>query len=525
AILGAMAAFLYTQNTIDTSDAMAAVASFDPTLVLDMSIPEWLIAACIAGEIVLSLFIATVMLGVLSLKSPLELIQNSAVKRSKVKKISAEETAEPVVLGEWIPLGKASHDGKKRKTKFSIKYIWRHIRRTKGKVLLLILVTALLLSVAGQLIVMRNSYLDIIENTDIPLNFAGHANLNLLYKLQNSGYVKDIFYCTDKEREINGYLADFIITNDPVKYLGKDIEVTFAEGYDMSLFDEPGYVILVGADLMDFISVAFGTELGGSVYLSKKMLLSTIYLKYESMYERIVPQPEIFGGEAWIQWGLDAHAYYAEEIKTEFMEDATRFIVGGVITDGPSVFKDAVVLPGTTDLDPYFGRILNLEITEAYLKDNWQDEELREFGEALAAENGTGEIAFIMDTSKLENVKNNVRLMETLYPIVVTAILVIGAFLCGLLIVQTSKDIAIMRVLGTSKRRVRLIMIAEHVVLCVIGILVAVAVLVVRKATETVVTDMVIVCGMYFAAILIACTVASVAASRKNVLELLQTKE
>ncbi|MBQ9859007.1 MAG: hypothetical protein IJO77_08415, partial [Oscillospiraceae bacterium] len=157
--------------------------------------------------------------------------------------------------------------------------------------------------------------------------------------------------------------------------------------------------------------------------------------------------------------------------------------------------------------------------------DNWKAEEYRAFGEELAAANLTGEVAFVMDTSKLDNVLNNIRLMDTLYPIIVTAILVIGAFLCGILIVQTSKDIAIMRVLGTSKRTVRSIMIIEHTALCLTGIIIAALILVLRQADTAVVNDMLIVCAMYFAAALVSSFVASIASTRKNVLELLQTKE
>lgn len=525
AVVGAMTAYVYTQSTIDTSDALAAVASFDPTLVLDMSIPKWLVAVCIAGEIILALFIAAVMLGVLGLNSPLALIQNSTAKRKKIKKKFAEEANQPVVLGEWVSLGKAEHDGKKRKLSFSARYIFRHIRRTMGKVALLILVTAMLISVVGQLSIMNNSYHEIIENTDIPINFAGHTNLNTYLKLQNSEYIKDGYYCSDKFLEINGESSVFVITNNPAKYRGKDIGITFADGYDMSIFDEPCYVVLLGADLMEYMSETYGTELGGTVYLSKNGVLSNIEWKYEKNYEGEFGCPYIQFSDEWYVWQAETHEYYADEIKREFLNETTKFVVGGVITENAGVLSGAVVLPGSMDLNPYFGRICTLEVTEAYLKDNWRDEEMREFGEALAAENGTGEIAFIMDTSKLENVKNNVKLMETLYPIIVAAILVIGAFLCGLLIVQTSKDIAIMRVLGTSKRRVRLIMIVEHAAMCLVGIVVAIAVLVIRKAANAVIADVLFVCGLYFAAVLAACIVASIAASRKNVLELLQTKE
>ena len=99
--------------------------------------------------------------------------------------------------------------------------------------------------------------------------------------------------------------------------------------------------------------------------------------------------------------------------------------------------------------------------------------------------------------------------------------MVIGAFLCGLIIVQTSKDIAIMRVLGTSKRKTRTIIVLEQMILCIVGIVIAVVVLALRGALM----QMLWVFGVYALVILLASIVASVAASRKNVLELLQTKE
>ena len=78
-----------------------------------------------------------------------------------------------------------------------------------------------------------------------------------------------------------------------------------------------------------------------------------------------------------------------------------------------------------------------------------------------------------------------------------------------------------MRVLGTSKRRVRAIMVREHMILCVIGVALAAAVL----AARGMLTQMLWVVALYVVVIFAASYVASVLASRKNVLELLQTKE
>jgi len=178
-------------------------------------------------------------------------------------------------------------------------------------------------------------------------------------------------------------------------------------------------------------------------------------------------------------------------------------------------------LPGNLSDSKDFGRLVIVPSVTATLADNWKADEYRAFGEELAGANGTGEVAFVMDTSKLDSVKNNILLMNTLYPIMIAAVMVIGAFLCGMLIIQNSKDIAIMRVLGTSKRRVRAIMVLEHMILCIVGIVLAAAVLAVRG----VFTQMLWVIALYVVVIFAASYVASVLASRKNVLELLQTKE
>ena len=60
-----------------------------------------------------------------------------------------------------------------------------------------------------------------------------------------------------------------------------------------------------------------------------------------------------------------------------------------------------------------------------------------------------------------------------------------------------------------------------NMILCIVGIIIAVVVLALRGALM----QMLWVFGVYALVILLASIVASVAASRKNVLELLQTKE
>ena len=129
------------------------------------------------------------------------------------------------------------------------------------------------------------------------------------------------------------------------------------------------------------------------------------------------------------------------------------------------------------------------------------------------------------ETAKAKHLKNNIELIETLLPIISAAVLVIGGFISGVLISHSSLDIAVMRMLGTTKRRTRWILMAEQLLLCICGIGISALILKLRNASAVVFSEAAIVFALYFAAIFISAALASISATRKNVLELLQTKE
>ena len=531
-LTGSAAAMIYTTQTVAASDSLQYLSGI---VQIDTAIPPLTVAGCIIGEIALTLLIAEFLLSIIGKNSPLALIQAHARRENKRlerknKKKQAQilpESAEHIVLGQWVPLEKAKHDGKKRKLRFSAKYIFRHIRRTKGKAVLLMLVTALLLSVAGQLLIMDASYNRLFEETEIISNYAGYLNLKYVNELINSGYVEDVFYHETTVAETNGLAYQTIVTSDVQRCTQEQLDITWLDGYNEDSMQHLNHRVVV---LGEAIMKRFDLSLGDTILVAESGTYSEATDKYMEMYVReFGAAPPLYIGddinEEYVKWNSGFEEKYSDDIEAEYAKDADEFLVIGSVTSNNHTMDLTMFLNGCMELNIIYGKLAILDEIEATLIDNWKAEEYREFGEKLAAANLTGEVAFIMDTSKLDNILNNIKLMDTLYPIVVTAILVIGAFLCGLLIVQTSKDIAIMRVLGTSKRRVRLIMIAEHALVCFVGIAVAFGVVWLRKAPISVIVDVSIVCGMYFAAILLASIIASVAASRKNVLELLQTKE
>jgi ABC-type antimicrobial peptide transport system permease subunit len=114
-----------------------------------------------------------------------------------------------------------------------------------------------------------------------------------------------------------------------------------------------------------------------------------------------------------------------------------------------------------------------------------------------------------------------------MYPIAVAAALVIGGFLCCLVILQSSKEAAILRVLGTTKRKTRTMLALEQIVLGVIGLAAGSGGLIIYKgaALSGIRNQILLFIALYVAVIVVSAAVSASLATRRNVLELLQTKE
>ena len=132
-----------------------------------------------------------------------------------------------------------------------------------------------------------------------------------------------------------------------------------------------------------------------------------------------------------------------------------------------------------------------------------------------------------METAEADRVDQTYRLLELLYPIAFALALILGCVLPGGIILQSAREAALLRVLGTTKRRTRAMLTLEQIFLCFLGLCLAVAALVIAKGSAlTAVAGLI---AVYIAAHLLACAMgteaAAVSVTRRNVLELLQVKE
>ncbi len=89
---------------------------------------------------------------------------------------------------------------------------------------------------------------------------------------------------------------------------------------------------------------------------------------------------------------------------------------------------------------------------------------------------GTGDLRFMIWDEELKVVVSqldkNITLLKVLYPVVMTVSVLIGAGLCLLLLLQATREAAIMRVLGTTRTAVRLALISEPLILSIIGVII-----------------------------------------------------
>ena len=215
---------------------------------------------------------------------------------------------------------------------------------------------------------------------------------------------------------------------------------------------------------------------------------------------------------------------------SEVDASALTYTVAGILTTPSGRYDSVVFSPGTGETRGISGDMFNfsmtpLDVAEFTLADNFRSEEFRTYADRLVMIDGAME--FVMDTSKLENPRNTLRLLESLYPGAFAAALLIGGFLCCLIIVQSSKEAAIMRIQGTTKGRTRALLSIEQISLSVAGLVVGWLALLIYRGRELgeISGEMALFAALYFGVILASAVVCSVLATRRSALGLLQTKE
>ncbi len=222
---------------------------------------------------------------------------------------------------------------------------------------------------------------------------------------------------------------------------------------------------------------------------------------------------------------------YNDEITKEYKKQSLYYTIAGYVTTSSGEYDSMVFTPGILKTTLIFGFEAPLDLVEFTVVDKLHLDEFRSYvGMAAGASSETypsNSPTFVMDTSKIDNLLNTLKLLEKLFPVVVAAAVLIGGLVCGLIIIQSSKEVAILRVLGTTRRRSYSILVIERMLLCIIGMAAGACGLLLYKgaALTGIAAEMYLYAALYFTGCLFGSIICSVITTCRKVLELLQTKE
>lgn len=143
----------------------------------------------------------------------------------------------------------------------------------------------------------------------------------------------------------------------------------------------------------------------------------------------------------------------------------------------------------------------------------------------------SGKFRFVIWDEELRIViaqlEKNLSLLKVLYPVVIAVSVLIGAGLCFLLLLQATREAAILRVLGTTRTDVRLALITEPFFLSTIGVVIGLAISRFLWMTSGLVSVGALLtgAGLYLAGALAGSVTGAILVTNKQPIELLQVKE
>jgi len=514
--IGAAAGLIYASSAISEAvmELQSAVsAEYTP----DTSLPVFVIFMCLLCEAGFLLSISALFMKKLADTPVLALLAGDAPTKKRRKNATANinsnfnpnSETEPVPVFSLAPLTNlpTPERGKYNAAKHVTAYILRHMRRAAKKSAITVILAVLLTSACGLLAVTKLSYQELFNATDVTghmLNYPSSA----IYQAQKSELMENFYYSGGFTVIINGipkdYSYSFAVTNDIDRYIQSKTEekylVRYAEGADSSLFKGNEAVCLVGSKLAS----AYGIKAGDTITMlswDKMQILSVLYQDKNEFYSAI-------------------------------LRDSTEFYVAGTIIAEENSVAMAIYAPASEAvrrMSVYGEYAYPVELSEFNMADKENPQTLTRYLEELAAEDikYTGEVFYNMNLTQLNNIKRVRDMLVTLFPIAIAAAVLIGAAAGALVVINQAKEAACLRILGTTKLRARCMLALEQIGLCVFGIILTSAGLLVYNAGLFARGALTLLwcAGLYLCGCAIASAVAATEITKRKALELLQVKE
>jgi hypothetical protein len=390
----------------------------------------------------------------------------------------------------------------------------KNIRRSAVKSLLSFGLALLFLGLIGQFSITRGIYRDAFESIEVKAFFMDALSLNKAVDISASQYVKASYYeeYVTNELECNSMPVTVIMTNDIERFSGGAAEIRYLEGYDSSSMREISIYSRSICVLESGLMKALGIQLGDTVRFNAQGLLERLRREYitDTNDESVRSQQE-------------------EIVSKIFDQDSAFYTVAGVMTSDNAPNNAYVTV--SAGLDQTLSNNLVFDYVEYTLISPSEADEFSKFAESKVTASigsiGAAGGSFVMDTSEADNMQRMIGLLDTLYPIAVTIAVLMGGLLPVLIVAQSEKVAAIMRILGTTKKRTRAVLILEQAVLCVSGLICAAALLwaINGSALTDDIREITVGAVLLLLSNIAGASTCAIIMTRRRILELLQVKE
>lgn len=492
--VGGITGLYYAQR--QAAGALAQMADSTPIgYVPDATLPVSIIILCLLSELIFVSLAAYFFLRKMKNTPPLELLHESTAKKLTATKEASEAEAAPVFAFDSTKL--AAIEGSLPKGNYgcirhTTAYIWRHMRRATAKTAISLILAAVLTSGIGTLVLAKLTYRDAFYELGVKCT-ASDFIFQFAKELSTSSLVKD-FYCYDNfgvRVEGSEDNIPMTVTSDLVRNLGDRCTVDYAEGFDLSSFEGTAQICLVGEALAKKLGVSPGDEIN---------LLSDML-----------------------------HSLLKEQDADAVSKGYKTYKVIGVIESDDTNIRDGIFTGIRNDVTLLFSMDFPVDHCEFTLVDNDRLDELDPLMQKMQGQSVlySPKVSYHIDSGGLTNIERIRGLLDALFPIAVTAAILIGLFGPLLVILQSAQEAAFLRILGVTKRRARCMLVFEQVILAIAGIMLVLGGLAIydlRRFTGNIET-FAICFGLYLLGSVCGAAVAAILVTRHKVLDLLQVKE
>lgn len=435
----------------------------------------------------------------------------------KSRRISAEDSSLDASAS-------VSKTGKNSAFGFVLRYVSRHMRRATVKSLLSVGLALLLLGSIGHFIVIRGIYSGLYESVEVKATFINCLSVVSGAEVDASDYVRSPYFETNIGElfDCNNVPVRVIMTNDLARYSDDAFDIEYLEGHDGESFSaisaSENNTCILGGNFMN----ENGLSLGDTVMLSPLGQRA----EYEEYHLRGVED--------------EKERQNIVDIINESLEIESTFftVVGRVSTKDPTdtaTNQPTMYVPvGSVfnrEIYPLLDKPAIFELVEYTLAAPGVADDFRDYARERIADTigriGVSSSAFVMDTSEADNIQRISNLLSALFPIATAIAILLSGLIPGYSTMQSGRDAAIMRSLGTTKKRARALLTLEQTFLCLLGLLCACALLFTINGSSLVAHILPI--GLYTTVQLTACVAGAlsgaIVVTHRKALELLQVRE